>query len=88
MSPVKAGDPATFKVESNGSSMALDATGTVPAVNTGTYFNGRCRKSEQQVRTLEKLFREHKGKVTKELRKQAVLLTGLTWLQIYKWRFD
>jgi hypothetical protein len=34
------------------------------------------------------IFSEHKGKITKEVRRAAEERTGLSWRSIYKWLFD
>ena len=48
----------------------------------------RIRKSEDQVRYLQRLYWKTKGKCDRKYRKEAMAATGLSWLQIYKWFFD
>jgi len=51
-------------------------------------FNNRTRKSDAQVSTLLRIFDKCDGKVTKDIKEEAVQKTGLAWIQIYKWLFD
>ena len=52
----------------------------------GTY--NRRRKTDDQVSVLLRIFDKYDGKVTKDLKEEAVRKTGLAWIQIYKWFFD
>ena len=48
----------------------------------------RLRKSRDQVTYLTRLYQMTGGKLDRRQRKQATKLTGLSWIQIYKWLFD
>lgn len=48
----------------------------------------RVRKSAEQTRYLIGLFDKTNGRVPLEIRRKAELVTGLKWIQIYKWIFD
>jgi hypothetical protein len=35
-----------------------------------------------------RIFDKYDGKLTKEMKHEAIQKTGLAWIQIYKWFFD
>ena len=35
-----------------------------------------------------RIFEKYDGKLTKDLKEEAIRKTGLAWIQIYKWFFD
>jgi len=50
--------------------------------------NNRRRKTDSQVSILVRIFDKYDGKLTKDLKEEAIRKTGLAWIQIYKWFFD
>jgi len=50
--------------------------------------NNRRRKTDAQVGILVRIFEKYDGKLTKELKEEAIRKTDLAWIQIYKWFFD
>ena len=54
----------------------------------GGYQQNRIRKSNRQVDYLKRIYKETGGKLDRKQRKRAVKVTGLSWIQIYKWIFD
>lgn len=50
--------------------------------------NNRRRKTDEQVSVLVKIFDKYDGKLSKEMKNEAINKTGLAWIQIYKWFFD
>ncbi len=52
------------------------------------FAKDRLRKSSLQVDYLKDLFNKTGGKLDRKQRKRAMKVTGLSWIQIYKWLFD
>ena len=48
----------------------------------------RLRKDSKQVSFLTRLYQLTGGKLDRKQRKLAIKVTGLSWIQIYKWLFD
>ena len=48
----------------------------------------RQRKTDDQVKILDILYKKHKGRLGLKARQEAMAKTGLAWIQIYKWFFD
>lgn len=48
----------------------------------------RLRKNTGQVGYLKQIYLKTGGKLDRKQRKHAMKVTGLSWIQIYKWLFD
>jgi len=52
------------------------------------FASDRLRKDHKQVSFLTRLYQMTGGKPDRKQRKLAIKVTGLSWIQIYKWLFD
>lgn len=59
-----------------------------PQRSARNQMQDRVRKNREQVAYLKKVFEETGGVLNRAQRKKAMRVTGLCWIQIYKWLFD